>query len=98
MQASPETKARALPWLASAIETAGPFGGADGGEGVQGGEGGRREEPIDTAAKGGGAEAEGGRGDNEILEDEDNGVMLGERGLCRLVQASGAAAAGAASR
>lgn len=32
MRACPEAKARALPWLARAIERAGPFGGADGPE------------------------------------------------------------------
>lgn len=94
VHASPDTKARALPWLASAIERAGPFGGADGG-GDEGGEVGGRETP-NAEGGGGGAEAEGGRGDEEAHAQECSAVMLGERGLCRLVQASGAAAAGTA--
>lgn len=97
MQASPETKARALPWLAAAIERAGPFGGADGREGVQE-DGAGRCGGLNAVAESGGAEAEGVRGGNGVLEEEVNEVMLGERGLCRLVQASGAAAAGTASR
>eukprot|EP00752_Nemacystus_decipiens_P010328 g9200.t1 len=91
VQASSETKARALPWLAPAIERAGPFGGADGGEGVEWG----REGP-NAAEEGGGVEAEGGQGDSNVVEEGD-AVMLGERGLCRLVQASGAAAGTASS-
>lgn len=103
VQARPETKARALPWLAPAIERAGPVGGADGGGqrggggALGGGEPGRQH----AAAEGGGVvlvEAGRGRDDNNGQEEGEDAVMLGERGLCRLVQASAAAAAGTAAR
>eukprot|EP00903_Cladosiphon_okamuranus_P010367 g9808.t1 len=94
VQASPDAKARALPWLASAIERAGPFGGADGGGG---GHGAVRWEGPYAAAEGCGLEFEGGRGDSEMQTEKGCAGLLGERALCRLVQALGAAAAGTAT-
>jgi len=104
MQACPETKARALPCLVGAIDRAGPFGGADGGEGGGGGgggggRGGEGNEQLrrQRASAEGGAEVEGRGADADILPEENSVVMSAERGLCRLVQASGAAAAGTAA-
>lgn len=107
VQASPETKARALPWLTPAVERAGPFGGADGGGIGEGtgvvedssrkhaaGEGKEASGAVETACRVGGASSHKGRREGE----DDDEVMRGERGLCRLVQASTAAAAGTAER
>lgn len=80
MQASSETKSRALPWLAPAIERAGPFGGA-----------GESEFSAITTRSQGRELDGGGAGDN-------TGDLMSERGLCRLVQATSAAAGSEARR
>lgn len=104
VQADPETKARVLPWLAPAVERAGPFGGADGGGGEDttsmgdttrkraAGKCGEGSEVVGTA--GGLCSTEIDKGSNK----EEDELMRGERGLCRLVQASTAAAAGTVER
>ncbi|CAN0518778.1 unnamed protein product, partial [Ectocarpus sp. 8 AP-2014] len=99
VQASPERKARALPWLAPAVERAGPFAGADGADeaGID-----KPCQPSSTAEGRGTASAELRNSGGEVngiaqQEEEDDEVIVGERGLCRLVQASAAAAAGTAA-
>ncbi|CAM9853492.1 unnamed protein product, partial [Ectocarpus fasciculatus] len=99
VQASPERKARALPWLAPAVERAGPFAGADGADeaGIEKpGQTSCTAEGRGTAAgdlRKRGGEVNGTRQE----EEEDDAVIMGERGLCRLVQASAASAAGTAA-
>ncbi|CAM9664192.1 unnamed protein product [Scytosiphon promiscuus] len=101
IQADPETKARALPWLVPAVKRAGPFGGADGGGTEEGtvvagnaarkhaaGRSGETSELVETTGEDCGSDNYEGR------SVEDDKLMRGERGLCRLVQASTAAAAG----
>ncbi|CAN0496534.1 unnamed protein product, partial [Ectocarpus sp. 8 AP-2014] len=99
VQASPERKARALPWLAPAVERAGPFAGADGADdaGID-----KPCQPSSTAEGRGTATAELRNSGGEVngigqQDEEDDAVIVGERGLCRLVQASAAAAAGTAA-
>ncbi|CAM9972358.1 unnamed protein product [Ectocarpus sp. 12 AP-2014] len=99
MQASPERKARALPWLAPAVERAGPFAGADGADeaGID-----KPCQPSSTAEGRGPATVELRKRGGEVngieqKDGEDDAVIVGERGLCRLVQASAVAAAGTAA-
>lgn len=140
-RASPETKARALPLLAAAIERAGPYGGADGADGpevaaklpaslkclsgatvtegmpprepfvevlragvvgelhVLGvGGGGRGARGGRTGGGGGGGNGDGGVPEEGGVTEEEGHDILAERALCRLVQASAAAAAGGGAR
>lgn len=55
-------------------------------------------EGPNPTVEGGELVVEGGRSGSEVPAEESDPVILGERGLCRLVQASGAAAAGTATR
>lgn len=81
--------------MSSAIERAGPHGGADceegGAEGFDSNIGGFEEEGQEGEDGG-----EGGGGEGKDPRDNEGQNMAAERGLCRLVQASSAAASGAA--